>query len=82
MTERRRWPEPPADVIAAGLRALADELMDQFPQVEVVVPEHGRKPPPGSRALRGALPVEREALVDRSELRPGQRRDDDNPRDQ
>jgi len=56
MPDKPRWPEPPPDVIEAGMNALAEALMDQYPRLHAVVVKKGDPLRPGARRLPGALP--------------------------
>ena len=79
----RRWPKPPPDVVAAGLRSLCEEFMDQYPQVECFVVEPGETPPQGAQRLPAALPLKREPVLDDTVAHGSrQRRADDDPLDQ
>lgn len=79
-----RWPPPPPDVVAAGLRELAEALMDQYPQVEAIVLEPGQPPPPGARRLPAALPLQGEPPLDHGAVARSsrRRRADHDPLDQ
>jgi hypothetical protein len=70
-------PEPPPEVVAAGLRALADELGRRYPRVEFFVVEPGKPLPPGARVLPAAAPDDREPLLDRRARRARHRRAND-----
>jgi hypothetical protein len=71
-----RWPEPPPEVLAAGLRELAAELTKKYPHLEVVPLESRRQLPSGARYLPGALPVEVEAVLNRGKPRARKWRQD------
>lgn len=69
-------PRMSAGCTRRAMAAIADELSDQYPGIEVVV-DDGRVLPPGAKRLRPALD-KRKALRDNRELRPAAgRRDDD-----
>jgi hypothetical protein len=81
VVKKHRWPKPPPDVIATGLRALAEAYGRKYPALHVVVHEAGRELP-GARNLPGALPLQREPILDRGQPRPRLGRRNEDTRDE
>jgi hypothetical protein len=79
VSERRRIPEPPPEVVRLAERVLVEVLAAKYPQYEVVVHDPDRPLPPGAVHLPAVDEADRKAIRDR---RARDRRRDDDAGDQ